>query len=62
MIWRMRNLKDRVVRYLRRKRFVLHAEILSLLNDVQQWRGRKPKSRLNIRVIKVCEKRLVNVK
>ncbi|MBW2997182.1 hypothetical protein KY349_02460 [Candidatus Woesearchaeota archaeon] len=62
MIWRIRNLKDRVVRYLRRKRFVLHAEILSLLNDLQQWRERKPKSRLRIRIIKVCEKRLVKVK
>ena len=62
MIWRMRNLKDRVVRYIRRKRFVLHAEILSLLSDLQQWRERKPKSRLKIRIIRVCGKRLVNVK
>jgi hypothetical protein len=62
MIWRLRNLKNRFIRYLRIKRFVLHAEMLSLLSDFEQWMEKKPKSRLNIKIIKVSNKNLIKVK
>ena len=62
MIWRSRNLKNRFIRYLRIKRFVLHAEMLSLLSDFEQWMEKKPKSRLRIKVIKIRDKSLVKVK
>lgn len=62
MMWKLKNLKNRLVRRFRIRRLIWHAEILSMLEDLQQFRDSRPRSRLKMRIIRVSDKSFVKVK
>jgi hypothetical protein len=62
MRWRLRSLRNRLVRYLRIKRFVWHTALLSIIFDLRQWRAKRPVSRLNIRIIRVSDRKVVRIR
>ncbi|MFH1669878.1 MAG: hypothetical protein ABIA62_08180 [Candidatus Woesearchaeota archaeon] len=61
-MWKLRDLKNRFVRRFRIRRLIWHAEIISLLDDLQQWKYSRPRSRLRMKIISVSDKNFVRVK
>jgi hypothetical protein len=62
MILRIRILRNRWVRRFRIKRFIWRARLLSFLDDMREWKARKPRIRLYIRIIRVSNNNKIKVR